>query len=36
MTIHEFIALPALVFVANFLVGYIMLALFAFAKKSIW
>lgn len=36
MSLQDFIFLPLMVFLANFLVGYILLALFAFFRKSIW
>lgn len=36
MTFNDFFFLPVLVFIANFLVGYIMLSLFAFIRKSLW
>jgi len=36
MTFSDFFFLPIMIFWANFIFGYVMLALFAFIRRSLW
>lgn len=36
MTLSEFIIIPIIAYMLSFTVGYIMLSLFAFIRRSLW